>query len=54
MGEGPFELSSLAAGLRLRPETDTHGLVEPEAVVPLEQYQANLAATRDQWIIDER
>ena len=53
MGEGEFEDGPLARGLNFRRETATHGLVEPAQVVPLADYEAALAATRDQWIIDE-
>jgi hypothetical protein len=53
MGEGGFEDGPLAPGLNLRRDTATHGLVEPAQVVPLEAYEADLAATQDQWIIDE-
>lgn len=53
MGEGEFEDRPLAPGLTFRRDTATHGLVEPAEVAPLEDYEANLAATRDHWIIDE-
>jgi hypothetical protein len=53
MGEGDFQDGALAPGLNYRRDNETHGLVEPAAVVPLADYEAVLAATRDQWIIDE-
>lgn len=53
MGEGPFLDSAVNADLRLRPDSADHGLVEPARTVPLAAYQDALAATRDQWIIDE-
>jgi hypothetical protein len=53
MGEGEFGDGPLAPGLNLRRDTATHGLVEPAKVVSLETYEADLAATRDHWIIDE-
>jgi hypothetical protein len=53
MGQGEFVNGPLAPGLNFRRETATHGLVEPIAIVPLGTYEADLAATRDQWIIDE-
>jgi hypothetical protein len=53
MGEGSFEEGQLAAGLVLRPESSNHGFVEPAVTVPLGQYQRDLFATRDRWVIDE-
>ncbi len=53
LGEGDFEDGPLAPGLNFRRDTAIHGLVEPTRVVPLETYEADLAATQDQWIIDE-
>jgi hypothetical protein len=53
MGEGDFEDGPLAPGLNFRRDTATHGLVEPAQVVPLDAYEADLAATQDQWIIDK-
>ena len=52
MGEGPFEPSPVATGLSLRLESRIHGLVEPETNQPISEYQGNLAATRDQWVIE--
>jgi hypothetical protein len=53
MGEGPFVAGQVAEGLDLRPDRPSHGAVEPSEVMTLERYQAALAATRDQWSIDE-
>ncbi len=53
MGKGEFEDGTLAPGLTLRRDTPTHGMVEPAEVAPLEKYEADLAATRDDWNIDE-
>jgi hypothetical protein len=53
MGEGDFKDGALAPGLNFRRDNATHGLVEPAAVVRFADYEADLAATRDQWIIDE-
>lgn len=57
MGEGPFIAEGIASGLRLRPDpknSDGHGFVEPEAVMSLNQYQAALTTTQDQWTLDEQ
>jgi len=53
MGEGEFDDGPLAPGLTFRRDTATHGLVEPDRMVALEVYEADLAATQDQWLIDE-
>jgi hypothetical protein len=56
IGEGPFVETTLAGRLVLRPDPDrpqTHGFVEPDAKMPAGDYQDALAATRDQWRIDE-
>jgi hypothetical protein len=53
MGEGEFVDGPLTSALNFRRDTATHGLVEPAAIVPLGTYEADLAATRDHWIIDE-
>ena len=52
-GSGPFQPSSFAKGLVLIPDSETHGVVAPEAIVTLRQYEADLAATREDWVIDE-
>jgi hypothetical protein len=53
LGDEGFVGGGLAPGLQLRVHFPTHGLVEPGAIEPLGQYRDDLAATRDQWIIDE-
>jgi hypothetical protein len=56
MGDGPFTEGPFADRLLFRPDPDKptkHGFVEPEARVSADEYQAALAATRDQWMIDE-
>jgi hypothetical protein len=53
MGEGEFKDGPLAPGLSFRRDTPMHGLVEPAQVVSLADFEADLAATRDQWTIDE-
>ena len=53
MGEGEFAAGSVAARLLLRLENARHGLVEPAQKMSLDDYQADLAATRDQWVRDE-
>ena len=53
MGEGAFEAGPIGSGLQLRPDSPKHGVVEPSATVPVATYQADLAATRDRWVVDE-
>lgn len=52
-GEGPFECSPVNDQLSFRPDSADHGLVEPAAIMNLDDFQAALAATRDEWVIDE-
>lgn len=53
MGEGDFADGHLADGLELRLDSERHGLVEPEERTLLERYLGQLAATVDEWVIDE-
>lgn len=52
-GTGPFQQDEFAEGLELIPDSATHAAVAPTAVVPLTDYEAALAATRSDWVIDE-
>jgi hypothetical protein len=52
MGTGPFVAEPVAAGLQLRPDSESHGTVEPDRPMPLSEYQAALARTREQWVIE--
>jgi len=53
MGEGPFVAGSVDQTLYLRPDRATHGNIEPSSKMLLDEFEAPLAATRDQWAIDE-
>ena len=56
IGEGPFQNGIVANGLELIPDQGhpiIHGVIAPERVVPLAQYQTDLANTRAAWQIDE-
>jgi hypothetical protein len=57
MGIGPFQNGVIAKGLELIPDQRqaplTHGVIAPVPVVPLAQYQTDLANTRAHWQIDE-
>ena len=54
--DGEFDKDALNAALALRPDPGgpaKHGFVEPSHVMTIGEYQAALAATRDDWIQDE-
>jgi hypothetical protein len=57
MGSGPFHNGAIAHGLVLIPDRGpapvTHGVMAPVQVVPVVEYQADLASTRVGWQIDE-
>lgn len=57
LGAGPFLRGIVADGLELVPDSDLdpvkHGVVAPLLVVPITQYQTDLATTRAAWQIDE-
>lgn len=52
-GTGPFEPGAFSRGLSLEPDSATHGVLAPAEVVPLATYEADLAATRASWQVDE-
>lgn len=57
MGAGPFERGLVTVNLELLPDETpppvNHGVIAPVGVVPLEQYQSDLAGTRALWKVDE-
>ena len=57
LGIGPFQRGTIAAGLELIPDQGSapivHGALAPLQVVPLANYQTDLANTRADWQIDE-
>ena len=57
LGTGPFQRGAVAMGLELIPDKGpfpvVHGVLAPVEVVPLVDYQADLASTRASWRIDE-
>ena len=52
-GSGTFQQAIIADSLEFLPDTPTHGVVRPVNTVPLVQYETALAATRDDWQVDE-
>ena len=53
-GNGNFIGGAVAPHLRLRPDRPGHGLVEPEALTALPEFEAALYATRPDWNRDEK
>lgn len=55
LGNGPFVPGPLSAGLdlALKPNETVRGNVLPSGPVTVIQFQADLAATRSQWVVDE-
>jgi hypothetical protein len=53
MGDGPFQHGPMADGLDFKRDTARHGLIVPNSSVTLDQFQDDLANTRDRWVIDE-
>jgi hypothetical protein len=56
MGDGPFVRGPVSDGLQLCPDSGAdpkHGVIEPSHEMPLGDYRAKLAATRDLWVVDE-
>ena len=53
MGDGPFLPGSIGERLYLRPDRPAHGTIEPSSKMLLDEFQAALAATCDEWVIDE-
>jgi len=53
-GTGNFEECAFALGLEMifKARTVTEGVIRPVATVQLSVYQADLAATRPDWVID--
>jgi hypothetical protein len=52
-GDGPFTAAPMADDLQLVPNSPTHAVVEPNRAMLLPQFEAALAATRADWIVDE-
>jgi hypothetical protein len=55
LGDGPFVPGPLASGLELVLKVHDPGMgnVVPDTAVSVTQFQAQLAATRNQWVVDE-
>ena len=57
-GEGQFHQAACGNNLELIPDPPqagvvTHGIVRPAQAVPVADHQQNIAATREEWEIDE-
>jgi hypothetical protein len=53
MGEGAFLTGAFTAQLRLQVTDPRHGVVQPGRRMMLAQYEAALAETQLEWMIDE-
>jgi hypothetical protein len=53
LAEITFANGDIGDSLRLRVTSSDHGSIEPSGVTTLLQFQSDLAATRDEWAIDE-
>ena len=52
-GIGPFQRGAFAPGLEFAPDSKVHGVIRPTQLTPLAQFEADLAATRAEWRVDE-
>jgi hypothetical protein len=48
-----FVDDAIGDALQLRIDSPDHGTIQPRQVMPVNVYQAELAATRNTWMIDE-
>ncbi|MEX2138741.1 MAG: hypothetical protein WD894_05730 [Pirellulales bacterium] len=53
LGMADFIDSTIGQFLRLRVTSAMHGSIEPAMISALADYQAQLAATREEWVFDE-
>jgi hypothetical protein len=51
MGTGPFAAAEVQEGLRLHPDSSTHGVLEPACTMHIDEFQRRLGGTRDAWEI---
>ena len=53
VGTGTFESNAFGPSLFLNVDNPKHGTIQPTAAVSLADYEAALAATRDEWVNGE-
>ena len=53
LGIGPYLDGPVAEGLRLRLDSDAHALVEPIVDMHVDEFRQHLAATVNDWVVDE-
>ena len=53
IGAGAFEPAPLNDDLRLEPDQDEHGTVQPTRVMPYNEYRGAVVATCEQWASGE-
>jgi hypothetical protein len=54
LDDSAFVNGPIADRLVLRLTSPSHGLIEPNTIMSLGEYEASPAATREDWVIDER
>ena len=54
LGNGAFENGLIADNLKLVPDVNHHGAIQPDRLMPYEQYRASIHQTRDLWRDGER
>mgnify|MGYP001584709009 FL=1 len=53
MGDGVFDAGAVSAVLALRPDSPTHGVVEPALEMGIDAFQQALASTQACWVDGE-
>lgn len=53
LGAFAFSEVTITPSLLLRPDSPTHGTIEPSREMSIGEYQTALADTRDLWLVDE-
>lgn len=49
LGNGAFEEGVIAENLKLVPDVDHHGTIQPDRVMPYEQYRTAIHETKNLW-----
>ena len=53
LGNGSFVRATLGSAIELLPTSPKHGVVQPIRPTPIQDYQKELAATQEHWVVDE-
>lgn len=49
IGDGPFESGPLTEKLRLEPDVEDHGTIQPAHIMPYDEYKQAIVDTKDLW-----